>query len=321
MTVSVILPTHNRAYIVSEAIQSVLCQTYPNFELLIIDDGSSDNTDEVVARFKDRRIRLIRHGGNLGVSAAWNSGLQHCSGELLAFLASDDLWKPKKLDAQVGFLARHPELGGVFSDLEWLTGRRRVASMLSEYPVFSGLVGQGCSEQGIALSRRSLYVCLLEEMAVKLQAAMLRRDCVDRIGPFPACWRSGEDWEFLLRFARLYALGYLPYPLTVQRTLADSTLVRYKKLDALCLMERFIAEGRSLRGDPEASAAVRRGIARFANEVGYQCLKEGDRRGAFGAYYRGFKESGDFGQLVRCAGAMLPRRAWALAKRLKRGTA
>src|ERR1039457_2632426 len=114
---SVIVPTFNRGYILGEAIQSILDQTYPLFEVIIVDDGSTDDTVEVVNRFKDGRVRLIQHSMNSGVAAARNSGLKAAQGDLISFLDSDDLWSPDKLALEVKFLAGHPEVDGVFTDL------------------------------------------------------------------------------------------------------------------------------------------------------------------------------------------------------------
>ena len=97
ITVSAIIPTYNRANIVIRAIQSVLNQTYQNFELLVIDDGSQDNTEEIVTGIHDNRIKYIRHEKNKGVAAARNTGIEAAKGEFIAFLDSDDEWLPNKL--------------------------------------------------------------------------------------------------------------------------------------------------------------------------------------------------------------------------------
>jgi glycosyltransferase involved in cell wall biosynthesis len=317
MKVSVIIPTYNRAYILPEAIESVLRQTYSNFELIVVDDGSTDETAKTVERFCDPHIRFVRRPRNGGVAAAKNTGLDIAGGELIATLDSDDLWRPQKLELHVKFLEEHPEVGGVFSDLEWTRGTQHVASMLSGYPVFARLLQDGLRQGTCVFSEHALYTCLLEEMPMKLQASTLRADCVRRVGHFDESWRSGEDWEFALRFARICSLGYIDLPLTVQRTLADSTLQRHQKLDASCLMERFIREKRQLNNDPDALEAVRRGIAHHAKELGHQYLNEGDKTNAMKTYWRGFNESGDPKFLARVAAAPLPAGLRNLVKRFR----
>ena len=160
MKVSVIIPTYNRAYILPDAIESVLQQTYTNFELIVVDDGSTDETGQVVKRFTDSRICCLQHGNNRGYSAALNTGLAAATGDLIAFIDSDDLWRQEKLQAQVVFLQDQPGIGGVFSDLEWVAQETQTTSMLmlSQYLLdFSELrriKGRRCSR-----SARSISAC------------------------------------------------------------------------------------------------------------------------------------------------------------------
>ena len=102
--VSVIIPTYNRAHLIDKAIKSVLNQTYQDFEIIVVDDGSTDNTNEVLKNFTDSRIHYIFHTSNLGVSAARNTGIKTSQGEYIALLDSDDDWLPEKLDKQVDVL-------------------------------------------------------------------------------------------------------------------------------------------------------------------------------------------------------------------------
>jgi glycosyltransferase involved in cell wall biosynthesis len=129
MRVSVIIPTYNRAHSVVDAIASVLDQRYGDLELIVVDDGSTDDTASRVGAISDRRLRYVR-GRHGGVSAARNLGAQCATGELLAFLDSDDLWQRDKLTHEVGFLASHPEVDVVFSDLEKRHGDRVFPSFM-----------------------------------------------------------------------------------------------------------------------------------------------------------------------------------------------
>src|SRR6202162_5963963 len=108
MKVSVVIPTYNRAYIIGEALESVLTQSYLDFEIVVVDDGSTDDTPEIIQAFQDERIRYIRLERNLGCSAAYNSGIAAATGELICFLDSDDIWRPDYLERQVAFLNRYP---------------------------------------------------------------------------------------------------------------------------------------------------------------------------------------------------------------------
>ena len=106
--VSVIIPTYNRAHLVGRAIRSVLNQTYQDFEIIVVDDGSTDNTEEVVKSFNDPRIRYIRHEKNRGGSAACNTGIRAARGEYIAFQDSDDEWLPEKLEKQMQVFENTP---------------------------------------------------------------------------------------------------------------------------------------------------------------------------------------------------------------------
>lgn len=114
-TVSAIIPTYNRAHLVGRAIKSALAQTWQDLELIIVDDGSNDNTESLVNSFDDPRIRYIRHNVNRGVAAARNTGIKAAKGEYLAFLDSDDEWMTDKLERQLNVFKTSdlPHLGAV----------------------------------------------------------------------------------------------------------------------------------------------------------------------------------------------------------------
>ena len=130
MHVSVVIPTFNRAWIIGEALQSVFAQTFRDFEVLVVDDGSTDDTVSVIESIKDPRLHYIRKDQNAGCGAAYNSGIRAARGEYISFLDSDDLWKPEKLEYEVRFLDNHSEVQAVFSDLEKID--RRIHPFLHE---------------------------------------------------------------------------------------------------------------------------------------------------------------------------------------------
>lgn len=105
--VSIIMPSWNTERFIAETIQSVIDQTYTNWELIIVDDCSSDNTDEVVASFKDKRIKYLHNEKNSGAALTRNKALREAKGEWIAFLDSDDLWMPEKLEHQIDFMNKN----------------------------------------------------------------------------------------------------------------------------------------------------------------------------------------------------------------------
>src|SRR5688572_2235335 len=125
--VSVIIPTHNRAESVFNAVTSVIKQTLEDIEIIVVDDASNDNTAEALARLRDKRIRFIRHEMNKGGAAARNTGILNCKSDYIAFLDDDDEWLPEKLAKQMAvLLASPPEVGCVYTgyfDVERSTKR------------------------------------------------------------------------------------------------------------------------------------------------------------------------------------------------------
>src|ERR1039457_2486221 len=114
-----------------------------------------------------------------------------------------------------------------------------------------------------------MYMCMLQEMPMKIQATTIRRESLHDCAKFREDWQSGEDWEFLLRFTRTHRLGFIDRPLVIMRPMADSTLARYRTADALFLRDLFIREKQALRGDREARLAVRRAISALSSHLAY----------------------------------------------------
>src|SRR5688572_27381504 len=109
--VSIIMPTYNRAHLIMETIESVLDQSYNNWELIIVDDGSEDNTEDLIAQIKDDRIQFHKAGRTGMVSKIKNAAIRKASADLIAFLDSDDLWERTKLEKQVAAMQQYPEAG------------------------------------------------------------------------------------------------------------------------------------------------------------------------------------------------------------------
>ncbi len=308
MKVSVVVPTYNRGPLLAEAIASALAQTHGDLEVVVVDDGSTDDTRERVAAIGDRRLRYL-HQPNAGVSAARNRGLAAATAPLVAFLDSDDLWKPDKLAREVAFLRRHPDAAAVFTDVEKRDGDLVVPSFIAETPVFSRLVAGRPAADGLVLDRRRMQLCLLEEVPILPSAFTIRRPALDRTGHFDETWSSWEDWEFFLRLAAWACIGYLGRPLVVLR-ITGTSLHRLDAERGRSLMLRLLLrERRRLAGDAEAQAAIRRGLVRLRKHMGWHYLAAGRRRAALASYLRGYGETREAGLLVRAAATVLPR-AW-----------
>jgi hypothetical protein len=304
---SVIIPTFNRATLVLQAVDSVLAQTYGNFELIVVDDGSTDDTVERLRRVVDRRLSVvtISHGG---VSAARNAGLAVASGALFSFLDSDDLWRPHKLASEVDFLIRHPDVGVVFGDLEKYDGVQHVASFMRTTDVFAKRLPTARTD-GFVLRPREMYLCLLQEVPVKTPATTVRRDVLQVVGGFNELWTSSEDWELLLRLARITAFGYIDRPLAVIRVSPDS-LHHLDQERGDRAMLQLLAEHRRQAADAETRKAATRGIVRRSKHLGWYYVDSGRRIKGAMTYMRSLLITGEPSLLLRAGAALvMPRHA------------
>jgi glycosyltransferase involved in cell wall biosynthesis len=193
--VSVIIPSYNMAHYLPQAVQSVLVQTYSNVEVQIIDDGSTDDTPQIVRQWKDDpRIRVHRQP-NGGLSHARNQGIALTRGPFIALLDADDTWVPEKLARQIPLFQSRPELGVVYSDYQRMDGD-----------------GRPISRGEIALHRGWVSGALLIENFVSASSAVVRRECFERHGGFDVALRTGEDYEMWLRLSPHYRFDFIAEP-------------------------------------------------------------------------------------------------------------
>ena len=196
--VSVILPTYNRYAFVGQAIDSVLNQTFTDFELIVVDDGSTDNTPALLDQYGDR-INVIRQE-NRGVSAARNSGIRSASGNAIALLDSDDYWLPKKLEEQVAFFEAHPDALICQTEELWFRNGKRV-NPKKRHRKPSGMIFE-----------KSLPLCLVSPSAV-----MIRKLLLDEVGLFDETLPACEDYDLWLRIAWRYPVYLIDTPLIVKQ--------------------------------------------------------------------------------------------------------
>jgi glycosyltransferase involved in cell wall biosynthesis len=205
--VSVVIPTYNRAALVTQAIDSVLAQTLTAIELIVVDDGSTDPTREALAPYAGR-IRYVRRT-NGGAAAARNSGIAAARGELLAFLDSDDLFEPRMLEAALCTFERYPQAGGVCTAERDLDARgvpgTRVHSKRSPGPYFTP-AGMLRTDTRVGAGR----------------PAVVRRECVARLGGFDESMRCAIDCEMWIRYAFHVPLVLQPEPLVLRRFHPDN---------------------------------------------------------------------------------------------------
>jgi glycosyltransferase involved in cell wall biosynthesis len=200
ISVSVIIPTYNRGYIVGRAIQSVLDQTYQGFEIVVVDDGSKDNTEEVVKGLNDKRVRYIKHERNEGLPAARNTGIKATKSEYVAFQDSDDEWLPEKLGKQmVAFRTASSNIGVVYTAFLRIEGGKKTYIPSPEVPQKEG----------------DIYGSLLRGNFVAAPAAVVRRECFAKAGVFEEGIPCFEDWELWLRISKYYHFKCIDEPLLI----------------------------------------------------------------------------------------------------------
>lgn len=188
MTISVIIPTYNRAGLLPRAIGSVLSQTSPADELIVVDDGSSDNTAEILAAYGGQ-LQVIRQK-NRGVSAARNTGIERAKGEWIALLDSDDAWLPRKLENQRAYIRSNPGIRIFQSRERWIRNGRRVNPKRKHYKPAGWIF------------KPSLKLCLVSPSAVIFEKSLWQE-----VGGFDENLPVCEDYDLWLRIAKKYAIG------------------------------------------------------------------------------------------------------------------
>ncbi len=263
--VSVIIPTFNRADRVIRAISSVLEQTFIDFEIIVIDDGSTDETEKTVARFNDR-IKYIVQPANLGVSAARNTGIKNSSAPFIAFLDSDDHWLPEKLEVQMRFFETSANAMACQTEEIWIRKGRRVN------PRKKHLKPSG------DIFEPSLKLCLVSPSAV-----MLRRSLLDDVGLFdenlPAC----EDYDLWLRIACRHPVYLIQQPLIIKEGgHSDQLSSRHKGMDRFRIkaLVKLIKSG--VLSEKQLRTASKE-LALKCRIYGNGCIKRGKQ--AEGKYY------------------------------------
>lgn len=204
--VSVVIPAYNAMAYLPETIANVLKQTYTDFEVVVVNDGSSDNIEEWITQVGDSRVKLISQA-NLGLAGARNTGIRKSQGEYLAFLDADDLWESTKLAKQVEVLDSHPEVGLVYT---WV-------AYVDEQGNSTGRVVKNHQEGDVwrELTKGNLIECG--------SVPMVRRQCFEKCGVFDSNLGSFvEDWDMWLRIANYYQFKVVKEPLVYYRQVSTS---------------------------------------------------------------------------------------------------
>ncbi len=261
--VSIVIPAYNHEKFVGEAIQSVLDQTFPDFELIIINDGSTDNTEAEILKFRDERIRYYSHE-NRGLSATLNRGIELARGEYFNFLPSDDAFFPEKLEVQIKVFEECDQLGVVFS-----------------YPQLVDADGREIKDDPAALwpivpyeTKEEIFPALFERNFLSAPTALIRMDAFKKVGPFDESLKYAQDYDLWMRILKYY-----------DARLIKQSLVKY----------RWHGENLTFRPTPETEIERERALLKACmnlsiEEIYPNLLKNYEGKNYFLAY----KKMGDF---------------------------
>jgi glycosyltransferase involved in cell wall biosynthesis len=268
--VSVIVPTYNYAHYLPRALDSLLGQQGIEPEIIVIDDGSTDETPEILKKYK-LHIVAIRQS-NAGVSAARNIGIAESHGDFIGFLDPDDFYHPDKLKRQVSLLERHPEWGWTYCDCVFLdetTGEKTLFSKQYRY------------NSRLALEGPRLFEALIPSNFICPLSLLIRRDSLDKAGHFDERFAGIEDFDLVLRLAATSSALYSPeilatymwHPGSLGKNQARMTRDKYLILDKIVTLysDRILNLG----------TAAKRALADMHNWFGYGLYREGRLEEAF----------------------------------------
>lgn len=252
--VSVIIPTYNRVEHLKETVDSVLKQSYGDFEIIVVDDGSTDDTKKTVKEIMkcSQKIRYI-YQENSGVANARNKGIVNSKGEYVAFLDDDDRWESDKLELQVREMEKDRKVG-LCSSKAYLEGAKPTSPKI--LPIITG----------------SDYIDLLKINFICLSTALIRRECLDAVGLFRQEFSPSEDYDIWLRISRKYKISFI-----------DKCLATYRKHSnnsTLDLEKSYLAHNRVLNSillrkeDTKNRALIKKSIAYFYYMTARLCLEE-----------------------------------------------
>jgi glycosyltransferase involved in cell wall biosynthesis len=230
--VSVIIPAFKSESTIASTIESVLSQTYKYFELIVVDDGSPDNTAGVVDKYRDR-LTYIRQA-NGGVSRARNTGIEASNGTYIAFLDSDDIWKENKLEVQMMFFQKHPEVDLIASGFRHRKSNHNIDNMdyKNSFNIFKeyGFKLDDIFDKKSSLFQNNnqyifywgdIYPSLFLGNFILPSSVLVKKEALKEVGLFDERYRIAEDTELFLRFSQKYTIGFIDNPL-LYYTLSES---------------------------------------------------------------------------------------------------
>jgi glycosyltransferase involved in cell wall biosynthesis len=273
--VSVILPTYNRLSSLPAAVESVLSQSFRDLELIIVDDGSSEDVEGFAASIGDPRVRFIKRPVNGGAAAARNTGVAEAKGNYIAFQDSDDLWLPRKLERQIHFFDQLPADVGVVTGGKLLYGRD------AAYNYGQGKVAYAPPPQSLLRLDEDQLAHLLLENRISLQNTLFRKSHIAGTAWFDSGARANEDWEFAIRTAQQTRIYEDIEPVVVGFVSADSISTSDRK--------QTLGTLRILRKNREILTRYARQHSLLLIEVGKALFRAGKYHSSYKFIYTGLR--------------------------------
>jgi glycosyltransferase involved in cell wall biosynthesis len=299
-TVSVVLPVFNRELSIGRAVQSVLCQTMSDLELVVVDDGSADRTSAVISRYSEPRLKLVKLADNSGPSAARNAGISLARGEYIAFLDSDDEWLPSKLELQVKTIRASSATTGIST-----TGFRI-------HRVVGGCYQDTVPDPDDDWQRQQLTMCALGPGST----LMVKRDVFSQVGMFDVALRRFEDWDWMIRCLAVSNIVICPSVLAILHVDRRPSL-KIVQQSAEYFLKKHMQRSEATFG----SHAARRLRASVELEIARAMIANGRYRSALPCIARAGRDSP--GRMSLLLGELLKRTwggdvAWALPGKFRR---
>jgi len=265
--ISVIIPTFNRSNLILRTIESVLNQSYKNFELIIVDDGSTDNTHEVLnSLINSAKIKYFKRQ-NAGVSASRNFGVSRASGEFITFLDSDDEWLSHKLRDQLDYFSQNPHMRIVYGEEIWIRNGKRV------------------NQKAIhKKSGGSIFLACLEQCLIAPSSVMLEKKLFFEMGGFDESFVVCEDYDLWLKISSLMDIGFITHPIMIKHgghedQLSTSFVAmdfwRIKAMQRILNSQHLILEHKNavMASMKRRGTILLKGYQKYGNEKDFQLIE------------------------------------------------
>jgi glycosyltransferase involved in cell wall biosynthesis len=321
--ISVIIPTYNHAQYIIETVKSVLNQTYRDFEIIIIDDGSKDNTRDILNSYIDENLVHYIYQESQGVSAARNTGIKVARGKYSAFMDADDIMLPESLAKRIKFMEKHQDIDFVFTDffLEDTKSNCNPYPFLKKREMLLSLSPALEKQDGTTYSFHPSYY----KMSIKKDifpitiTIMVRKKCFEDVGYFDVNLRMSQDEDMWLRIMRKYKVGFIDEPLSIYKRYRSriSTKDELWYIDAIKYLQDFLNK-EEIKSDPELTNAVKKRINRMFFGQGHYYMNNKYFRKARMSFLRSLKYNYRNGRsYLYIAITFLPRRVFDYLKVFK----